>query len=216
MRLYIAGPMTGYENYNFDEFNRVSKILSGMGHEVYNPATSFEGRQDLPYDLYLRHALSMVTMVEGVVLLTGWGDSKGALTEVHAALSCELNLFFLYGNAVENAFLVPIKGLDHAKLTEIMGIKYLGGESVESNGVSEDTGGNPREAESREDNFVGILASGELRLEPPVVCETVEGGLQDHGSGHGRSQPHQGSEDSSRYRSLFPWHRPIVVGKPAD
>lgn len=118
MRLYIAGPMTGYENYNFDEFNETSKRLAEQGHEVYNPATSFGGRQDLPYDVYLRHAVIMVSMVEGLVVLPGFSDSKGALTEIHIALSCDIPIYIeLDGELVKQS-------VDHRLLARMMGTKY--------------------------------------------------------------------------------------------
>jgi hypothetical protein len=118
MRLYIAGPMTGYENYNFDAFNAMSKLLTEMGHEVYNPATSFGGRQDLPYDVYLRHAVVMVSMVEGVVVLPFAADSKGALTEMHIALSCDIPIYMeLDGVLVKQS-------ITHASLAKWMGRKY--------------------------------------------------------------------------------------------
>lgn len=38
MRLYLAGPMTGHDNYNFPEFFRVAKALRALGNEVVSPA----------------------------------------------------------------------------------------------------------------------------------------------------------------------------------
>ena len=119
MRLYIAGPMTGIEDYNFPEFNRVAGELAKQGHEIYNPATSFSGRQDLPYDMYLRHALQLVTMVEGIVLLEGWSNSRGALTEVHAGMSCVLP-FYNY----RDGELVEVE-MAYSLLTLAMVDKYL-------------------------------------------------------------------------------------------
>lgn len=38
MRLYLSGPMTGIENYNFPEFFRIGDRLRELGHEVESPA----------------------------------------------------------------------------------------------------------------------------------------------------------------------------------
>jgi len=36
--VYIAGPMTGIENHNFDAFNQAAEMLSVSGFDVVNPA----------------------------------------------------------------------------------------------------------------------------------------------------------------------------------
>ncbi len=38
MKLYLSGPMTNIENYNFPEFFRIAKQLRVAGHEVESPA----------------------------------------------------------------------------------------------------------------------------------------------------------------------------------
>ena len=36
--IYVAGPMRGYENYNFPAFDRCSRVLREQGWNVINPA----------------------------------------------------------------------------------------------------------------------------------------------------------------------------------
>ncbi|HHQ6122796.1 TPA: DUF4406 domain-containing protein, partial [Enterobacter hormaechei subsp. hoffmannii] len=36
--VFIAGPMTGYHNFNRDEFNAEARILEERGFTVLNPA----------------------------------------------------------------------------------------------------------------------------------------------------------------------------------
>jgi hypothetical protein len=85
MKLYIAGPMTGYDDFNFDAFNEAAAFLRSEDIDVINPAENFDGRQDLPWQTYLRKAITQVAESDGVILLPGWEDSKGAQLERHIA-----------------------------------------------------------------------------------------------------------------------------------
>jgi hypothetical protein len=38
MRIYLAGPMTGIDEYNFPLFNKTARELRLYNHEVFNPA----------------------------------------------------------------------------------------------------------------------------------------------------------------------------------
>jgi nucleoside 2-deoxyribosyltransferase len=91
-RLYLAGPMTGYPRWNFDAFERGASALRSAGFQVLSPAEVdlAEGFDpDAPEHLFtneqLRLALlrdcEMVLNSDGVALLDGWRDSKGAMAE---------------------------------------------------------------------------------------------------------------------------------------
>jgi len=84
-RVYIAGPMTGLPNSNYDAFHKATAEWREAGWEVLNPAESFRGRQDLPYERYMRNALKLVMQAGAIALLPGWEKSKGALMEVLVA-----------------------------------------------------------------------------------------------------------------------------------
>jgi hypothetical protein len=214
MRLYVAGPMTGYDNYNFDKFNTVTRELAWMGHEVYNPASSFNGAQDLPYDLYLRHAVQMVTMVNGLVLLKGWEQSRGALTEVHVALSCNMPFYEIrYTGLMVKLEQIEV---DYRQLTQHMAARYLEEEIAPTNSVREGISGDSREAESWKDYVVGEPVGAQPIVEAAQLREAIEGGLRSDGSGDRGSLALEKPQDTPRYRALFPWHRPLVVGKSTD
>lgn len=85
MRIYIAGPMQGYANFNFDAFNKAAEYLRGQGYEVINPAENFDGRQDLPYQTYIDKAMEQVATVDLIVKLPGWESSKGVKQELKVA-----------------------------------------------------------------------------------------------------------------------------------
>lgn len=84
--IYIAGPMTGYENFNYESFNAVEKQLRRGGYyKINNPASHYGGRQDLSWELYLTAALHTVMDSEAIIALPGWMDSPGARLEIAVA-----------------------------------------------------------------------------------------------------------------------------------
>lgn len=94
---YVCGPMTGYEEFNHPEFNRVTKLLRDKGLKVINPAEVDLKDGDLlsphPWDFYLRRDLVLIAKKVGrIVLLSGWQDSHGANLEKYVAekLRCEV------------------------------------------------------------------------------------------------------------------------------
>ena len=85
--LYIAGPMTGYHEFNYPAFQVAADALTRAGYTVAHTAT---GPAPLPHDAhphqhYLRHALAMLLECDSVALLPGWEASRGARGEVDVA-----------------------------------------------------------------------------------------------------------------------------------
>ncbi len=97
MRVYIAGPMRGYPEYNFPAFDYAARRLRQAGHEAINPAELdrvvgiHEWTNPLPKG-FMRAAMKRDLMAicdeaEGITLLPGWEASSGvgvekALTDV--------------------------------------------------------------------------------------------------------------------------------------
>lgn len=79
MKLYIAGPMTGIENFNYPAFHRAETELVAAGYEVLNPAMTPVQSSWLGY---MRAALRQVAACDGIATLHGWEHSKGAKLEV--------------------------------------------------------------------------------------------------------------------------------------
>jgi hypothetical protein len=90
--LYLAGPMTGYPDWNYPAFRAAAAYLRALDFQVINPADNFDGRTDLPWDTYLRMAVRQVTESDTVLLLPGWEYSKGAKLERHVALELGIDV----------------------------------------------------------------------------------------------------------------------------
>ena len=100
-RIYVAGPMRGYDSYNYPLFYAVAEELRGAGAFVVNPAEVSElvGTADeidsTPAILaHLMEAdVSFLKTCDAVVLLPGWEWSEGARDELRAALSLGIRVF---------------------------------------------------------------------------------------------------------------------------
>ncbi|NHJ44729.1 DUF4406 domain-containing protein [Salmonella enterica] len=87
MKIYIAGPMTGYENYNRPMFNAVAQQMLSGGHVALNPATLPDG---LSQHEYMDICLAMLRCADAIHMLHGWQESDGAVAEHAMAKSWEL------------------------------------------------------------------------------------------------------------------------------
>ena len=79
-RIYLAGPMTGIENLNFDVFRAAAAALRAQGHEVVSP-TELVMDKTTPWREAMRIAIGGMMTCDTVVLLPGWGQSRGATIE---------------------------------------------------------------------------------------------------------------------------------------
>jgi len=110
-RIYVAGPMQGYAEFNFPTFNAVAWCMRQDGHTVFNPAErdierhdgvdiskgNNTGSLDHAKDTHgfsLRSALAddlqfICTVANCIVLLPGWEKSNGAQSEHRTAVALQ-------------------------------------------------------------------------------------------------------------------------------
>lgn len=107
MKVYIAGPINGYDNMNRDAFAHAAKILLELGHEPVNPhdvppldhgvepcrGETAQGGHS--YGCYMIPDIRALLECEGYTLLSGWQNSKGAKVEEQVAKICGLTLIQL-------------------------------------------------------------------------------------------------------------------------
>ena len=114
MKIYVAGPMRGYPEFNFPAFKTAAYTLRRMGHEVFSPAEKDEevhgkefSKQFTTGDLAaaestgfsLRRALGddlewVCKHGEAVYMLKGWEKSNGAKAEHATAVALGLEIMY--------------------------------------------------------------------------------------------------------------------------
>lgn len=117
-KVYLAGPMTGYKDYNFPAFMAAAHQLRLLGHEVFNPAeedlkewgTIENLRKNFNYRKTLQKDLNWICdHAEAICLLPGWGFSKGATAEFALAKALDLNILNYYEDSVPDSKMEPIE-----------------------------------------------------------------------------------------------------------
>lgn len=91
--VYVAGPMTGWKQYNYPMFKHVTSQLRAQGYEVLCPTEVHDkhcpngctdpGAHDREW--YMEHCLRMVDQSHIICLLPDWNTSIGACREVDRA-----------------------------------------------------------------------------------------------------------------------------------
>jgi hypothetical protein len=118
MRLYIAGPMTGFPAYNVGHFTAVAGEWAAAGHDVTTPFDCnsavwrrYHGRDFNPHEdrceygdpmlreMYAADVSALLTS-DQVVVLNGWEKSTGAQREVLLAQTFGIPVVSEYGDPI--------------------------------------------------------------------------------------------------------------------
>ena len=96
-KVYISGPMSGIEDYNFPAFQAAHRKILDFGDTPINPhdigkyAEQHPGFKQMTeqeqYNIYMRYDISCMMLCDLVVLLPGWENSRGAMLEKSIAES---------------------------------------------------------------------------------------------------------------------------------
>lgn len=89
MRLYVCGPMTGLPDWNYPAFNAAAADLRAAGYDVTNPVDKDVPTSE-PWLVHMRADIKLMMDCDGLAILPGWQQSRGAKAEV--GLAHALNL----------------------------------------------------------------------------------------------------------------------------
>lgn len=104
MRIYIAGPMTGYKKHNWPAFDEAAKHLRARGHTVVSPAELDRDRGYVPpvdgtidhptYMGFLKSDVAKLVTCDAIFMLPNWVHSYGARGEYRLACFLEYTVFY--------------------------------------------------------------------------------------------------------------------------
>lgn len=124
MKIYIAGPMRGYKNFNKDNFNQAEEYLASQGYETVNPVkldtqkgilleSETGSVQDIPgfsqkmLEDIVKTDVEAILGCDGIYMMDGWKNSKGAQAE--HAIAEWLGLKIIYENHTDT----PVTGIKY-------------------------------------------------------------------------------------------------------
>jgi hypothetical protein len=103
---YLAGPMRGYDHYNFPEFHKQAAWLRDNGWLIFSPAERDEADPDIDHqediagwtgtrglDYFMAFDLKAVCETDAVILMKGWQESQGARLEAMVAVEIDHPVF---------------------------------------------------------------------------------------------------------------------------
>jgi hypothetical protein len=101
-KIYLAGPMTGFPNLNWDAFFRKEEELSGQGWDVVNPArldrdAGIDPNREMgEYDYTACAYRDVLALLEcsSIYLMSDWQHSKGACWERALAKHHKIRRFY--------------------------------------------------------------------------------------------------------------------------
>ena len=107
-KIYIAGPMTGYHQYNFAAFLEAEEVLKSRGWQVLSPARmdidrGFDPIKD-PSAVFtpdmlppaIRMDVAAILECDAIAMLDNWAESKGAKAEYYVARWAGKKLYRYY------------------------------------------------------------------------------------------------------------------------
>lgn len=103
MTLYLAGPITAFEGHR-QAFADAKDRVRELGHNPISPLDIYPGEN---WRLAMQADIPVLLRCEGIVMLQGWPQSKGAKMELGLAAELGLKVFLLVGNELINVSELP-------------------------------------------------------------------------------------------------------------
>lgn len=102
LTFYIAGPMSGYPDFNYPAFQQAKEWLEAGSIKVVSPHDVQHNETpdsfgSLAFGDYLADdlAVGLTKKCRGIILLQGWPQSRGARVELSLALMLDWPVYFL-------------------------------------------------------------------------------------------------------------------------
>lgn len=108
--VYLAGPMTGYPEYNYPLFQRVAAELRELGAVVMSPA-EHSLPMETPRHVFMQHGFTKLLQCTDICLLPFWSLSEGASIECQVALSCGMKAWMYLIDPVPTDSPTPRPGI---------------------------------------------------------------------------------------------------------
>lgn len=94
--IYISGPMSNCNGFNYAAFHKAAATFRSLGYRVISPA---EGATvGLPWEDYMKQGIQQLIQAGRVAMLCGWEQSKGATLEHHIAQMLDLPIYHYYSS----------------------------------------------------------------------------------------------------------------------
>ena len=99
---YLAGPMSGYPQFNYPAFEAAAWALRNTGIRITSPheAAWPEGHETMSEEELWQEMMRLTGLqladAEGIILLRGWPQSRGARAELSIALERTLPVYFYH------------------------------------------------------------------------------------------------------------------------
>lgn len=85
---YLSGPMAGYPEHNFPAFEYAQRVLDSRGYQVISPHLVENDPDDWAGSLR-KDLKIMMSACQGLILLRGWPQSRGARLELQTAVALD-------------------------------------------------------------------------------------------------------------------------------
>jgi|JI9StandDraft_1071089.scaffolds.fasta_scaffold377901_1 nucleoside 2-deoxyribosyltransferase len=106
-RAYIAGPISGLPNGNRAAFDQAAARLMLAGYSVVNPHDINAPYPNPTWSEAMRRDIKVMVDCDVIILLPGWGRSRGALLERQIAIALGLRVLDLCDIGVADELGMP-------------------------------------------------------------------------------------------------------------